>query len=83
MKDAEIEERFKKAIDQWFALMPYYNDTEAPRDTVFHVGGTLQAALHVIPTRYDALKRYCYEKHGYNPGGVTDGQMILDEVIYE
>ena len=81
MKESEIEERFKKSIDQWFAVMPYYNETEATRDATFHIGGILQAALHVIPTRYDALKRYCYEKHGYNPGGVTDGQMTLNDMM--
>lgn len=74
----EIEDRFKATIDQYFnsAFMKSINQT------THFIGGVLQSALHILPTdNYYNLKRYCYEKHGYDPGGVTDGQISITDIL--
>ena len=78
MKIPEIEDRFKKTIDQYFAG----TWMKSTNQTTHFIGGVLQSALHILPTdNYYNLKRYCYEKHGYDPGGVTDGQISITDIL--
>lgn len=74
-----IEQRIKKCIDQHFKESRHITDMEWLKVQRLHyIGGVLQTALHLLPTdRYFELKRYCKEKHGYNPGGL-DGQLTFE-----
>ena len=85
MKEAEVEQGFKDCIDQRFAFVPYVKKEckkEAERDTTFYIGGILHAALFILsPDQYQKLKQYCYDKHGYDPGGVETGQMSIEDLI--
>lgn len=73
MNVSEIEDRFKATIDQHFSNGIYGRGDSV---TLWFIGGVLQSALHILPLdNYYGLKRYCYEKHGYDPGGVRDGQI--------
>lgn len=82
MTITEIERGFEKTIDQFYAQRGVcrYGD----REELYFIGGILQAALHIIPTsRYFALKKYIYDKHGYDSGGVADGQLGFEDIILE
>ena len=79
MTNAEIEKRFKAAIDQYYN---FPNEKYVRDNQLQFIGGLLQAALHILPfDDYYALKVYCWEQHGYDPGGVTTGQIRLDEIV--
>ena len=49
------------------------------RSTEEHiVWGITRLALYVLDfNEYNQLKRYIYDKHGYDAGGVTDGQISV------
>ena len=81
MTIAEIEKGFKNTIDQYYAAPWYLDKDYREQHQQIYIGGILQAALHILPfENYYDLKVYCYNQHGYDPGGVTDGQMSLDEL---
>lgn len=49
---------------------------------LWHIGGILQAALHILPfEKYYDLKEYVYKTYGYDPGGVNGiaRQVTLNE----
>ena len=75
MNNSELMERFKATIDQFYAQTP----KAYARETQLHfIGGVLQAALHILPNEnYFDLKKYVYDQHGYDPGGVRTGQFSL------
>ena len=74
----EIEKRFKASIDQWYQ---FPNKNYVKENQMHHIGGILQAALHILPLdNYYALKQYVYDAHGYDPGGVTTGQISFDDL---
>lgn len=82
MTYAEIELGFRKTVDQYYAYLPYMNDKYREESELFYIGGILQAALHILPlSKYELLKRYIYDRHGYDPGGVTTGQMTITEFM--
>ena len=86
MKEAEIEERFKKTIKQRFHYLPYIKpecEEEEKIETIYFIGGVLQSALHIIPDRYYDLKMWIYKTYGYDPGGCTDGQLTINEMMEE
>ena len=77
MTNKQITEKFKRTIDQFFEF-PNKGYIEDAR--LLFIGGVLQATLHILPwNEYWSLKVYCYEKHGYDPGGVTTGQISMLE----
>jgi len=80
-----ISERIKKTIDQYFQEYKYMDRefVERTKDTV--VGAVLQTALHLLPTdKYFALKQYCFDKYGYDPGGLgLSGQYTLEMLMEE
>lgn len=46
------------------------------------VWGIVHLALYILDNNeYFAFKRYIYEKHGYDPGGVLSGQIKIDEIL--
>ena len=54
---------------------------ELTKDTV--VGAVLQTALHLLPTdKYFELKQYCFDKYGYDPGGLP-GQYTIEMLMEE
>ena len=75
-----ITDRIKKTIDQHFQESRHITDMEWLKVQRLHyIGGVLQTALHLLPTeKYFELKKYCKDKHGYNPGGL-DGQLTFKE----
>lgn len=75
-----IAERIKKTIDQHFQESRWVSDKEYLKTSRLHfIGGVMQTALHLLPTdKYYEIARYCYEKHGYDPGGQANGQMTID-----
>ena len=78
MTNAEIYQKVKDTIDQFYHVL---NDRYV-RDAQLHfIGGVLQTALHLLPLDdYYSIKKYIFEKHGYNPGGVADDQITLDDM---
>ena len=77
MTNAQITEQFRRTIDQFFE---FPNKGYIEESRLLFIGGVLQAALHVLPwNEYWSLKVYCYEKHGYDPGGVNTGEISLME----
>lgn len=76
MKTTEIISGFQATIDQFYGLpKAFINEAQ-----LHYIGGILQAALHILPTsRYFELKQYIYDRHGYDPGGVKTGQIILSD----
>ena len=45
------------------------------------IWGIVHLALYILSfDEYNQFKRYIYEKYGYDPGGVTTGQMNIFEV---
>ena len=76
MTNAEMIERIKKTIDQFYqsSSKKYINEAQ-----LHFIGGVLQTTLHLLPTDdYQDIKQYIYAKWGYNPGGI-DGQINVDE----
>lgn len=48
----------------------------------YEAWGIVHLALYILDTNeYFAFKRYIYEKHGYDPGGVLSGQIKIDEIL--
>ena len=83
MTVAEIQKRFEATIDQYYAELKYMRPGFREETELWHIGGVLQAALHILPLeRYYDLKQYVYDTHGYNPGGVGSiaTQMTFDEI---
>ena len=80
MTNKEIASRFRKTIDQYFKFV--FNPKYEELCKVHYIGGILQSALHILPfDEYYSLKVYIYEQYGYDPGGVTTGQMNIQEYI--
>lgn len=78
MTTVEIEHRIKKTIDQFFKQDPRRDDKEV---RMLFIGGILQTALHILPNNeYFDVKQYCYDRWGYDPGGVRDGQLSIFEL---
>ena len=76
MTNAEIIERIKKTIDQFYHGPSSRHIEEAQ---LHFIGGVLQTALHLLPTDdYQDIKQYIFAKWGYNPGGI-DGQINVTE----
>ena len=76
---AEIENGIRATIDQFYA---HKNREYIEAIQVNYVGGILQTALHLLPTdRYYSIKQYVYVAHGYDPGGVTDGQISINDFV--
>lgn len=74
----EIQQRFEKCIDQYYAQLKYMDPNYRKETEMLKIGGMLQAALHVLPNKnYFELNEYVYTKHGYDPGGVK--QMTMQE----
>ena len=79
MTNGQITDKFRRAIDQFFEFRKH-NEKYVEESKVLFIGGMLQGALHVLPWEdYYSLKVYCYEQWKYDPGGVTTGQMNLQE----
>lgn len=79
MTKAEIKDRIKATVDQFYSLpsMPYRESAQ-----LHFIGGVLQTALHLLPfDDYNEIKFYIYEVYGYDPGGCTDGQIAINEII--
>lgn len=82
MTNAEIVKKFRATIDQYYAFPWNLDKDYREQHQQIYIGGILQAALHILPwDDYYGLKTYIWEKHGYDPGGVTDGQMTIEELM--
>lgn len=80
MTTAETRDRFYATVDQYYAQLKYMSPEYRKKSEVFLIGGILQAALHILPTNmYFGLKKYIFEKYGYDPGGCLDQQISLTE----
>lgn len=74
----EIQQQFEACVDQYYAELKYMDPNYRKESELHHIGGILQAALHVLPNKnYFDLKQYIYDTHGYDPGGVR--QISLEE----
>ena len=84
LTQAWIEKRIKKVIDQHFQESKYVSDKEWLKTQRLHyLGGVLQTGLFLLPTeKYFELKQYCYDKYGYDPGGLS-GQYTLEMLMEE
>ena len=80
MTHAEIVDCFHATIDQYYAELRYMRSGYREESEVWHIGGILQSALHILPTdMYYGLKQYIYRNYGYDPGGCSDQQISLNE----
>lgn len=80
MTIAEIEEGFRKTVDQYYAQLKYMKEGHREKTEVWFIGGMLQSALHIIPNdNYFNLKQYIYRRYGYDSGGCEDGQISIGE----
>ncbi len=76
----KVQKKIERAIDQHFQESRYVTDKKYLKTQRLHyIGGIMQAALFILPLdKYYEVARYCYEKHGYDPGGqAAYGQMTL------
>lgn len=81
MTNGEIKDKIKATIDQFYHVP---NDRYVKDAQLHFIGGVLQTALHLLPwDDYYSLKKYIFETHGYNPGGVADNQIGLDDMKEE
>lgn len=78
MTNAEIHKKITAVIDQFYRQ----NSSEYIQKTQLdYIGGVLQTALFLLPfDLYQDLKNYIYSEHGYDPGGVTTGQMTINDI---
>lgn len=83
MTHDEIETKIKKVIDQHFQESRHVSDSEWLKTQRLHyIGGVMQTALFLLPLeKYYELVHYCYETHGYDPGGARDGQMTFQMLM--
>ena len=79
MTTAEIESKIRATIDQFYQMS---SKAHLESCQVDFIGGVLQTALHLLPTdRYYSIKQYVYVAHGYDPGGVVDGQISMSDMV--
>lgn len=78
MTNAEIHKKITAVIDQFYKQNAPEYIQEAQLE---YIGGVLHTALFLLPFElYQELKVYVYSEHGYDPGGVTDGQMTINDI---
>lgn len=79
MTVSEIKDRIKKTIDQYYRQSSKKYIEESQLD---FIGGVLQTSLHLLMfDDYNEIKQYIYTQYGYDPGGCTDGQINIDEIL--
>ena len=78
MTEKQVIKGFLAAIDQWY----HFPNSNYVRDNqLHHIGGILQAALHILSTdNYYELKQYVFDTYGYDPGGCSTGQISLEDM---
>jgi hypothetical protein len=79
-------ERCKKCVDSEFTNWEKTRLSSAEkRETEEYIAwGIVHLALYILPTEeYFEFKKYIYDKHGYDAGGVTDGQVSIEEFMQE
>lgn len=78
---SKMLERCKACVDQTFIEWEKCTkmQKEERRSTEEHiVWGIVHMALYILDFKeYNELKRYIYNKYGYDAGGAADGQMDL------
>lgn len=77
-------ERCKKCVDQTFIdwNKTRLSSREKREIEEYEAWGIVSLALYVLNfDEYNEFKRYIYETHGYDPGGVRDGQIDFREAM--
>ena len=75
----KIKHRIKMTIDQFYT---FPNREHIKKTQLEFIGGVLQTALHLLNfTDYNEIKQYIYTQYGYDPGGCSDGQIGMDDMI--
>ena len=79
MTTTEIKGRIKATVDQYYK----FPNREYTKNNQMHfIGGVLQTALHLLlPDDYYEIKQYIYVTYGYDPGGCSDGQIGMDDMV--
>lgn len=81
-KESENLKRLKKCVDSEFISWDRTTLSSKEKETIeeYEAWGIVHAALYVLNfDEYNELKKYIYEKHGYDPGGVVDSQISFYE----
>lgn len=83
---SKLLERCKECVDSEFISWEKttrLSDKEK-RDIEEHIAwGIVHLALYILSTdEYYEFKQYIYDKHGYDPGGVADGQISIEEAMH-
>lgn len=77
-------DKCKKAADSEFidwAKCNKLNPQERINSAKYEVWGMVKLALYILSfEEYCEFKQYIYIQHGYDVGGVTDGQIELFEL---
>lgn len=75
----EIKNRIKATIDQYYK---HPNREYTAHNQLHFIGGVLQTALHLLNFEdYNEIKQYIYTQYGYDPGGCSDGQIGMEDMI--
>lgn len=83
---SQLFEKCKACVDQVFID---WDRTKLSKDEKVAIEeamawGIVHLALYILDfNEYNALKQYIYDKHGYDSGGCSDGQMNVFDLIPE
>lgn len=82
----ELYERCCKCVDSVFINWERTRLSSREKRTIeeYEAWGIVRLALYILDNdEYFAFKKYIYDKHCYDPGGVVTGQMEIDDVKSE
>lgn len=80
---SKILERCKKSVDSVFIDWEKTTLSKKEKRCIeeYMAWGMVHLALYILETdEYYAFKKYIYDTHGYDAGGVADGQLTLKEM---
>ena len=80
---SKLLDRCKKCVDQVYIdwNKAIISNSEKRQIEEYEAWGIVHLALYILNfDEYNEFKRYIYEKYGYDPGGVSDGQISMDEI---
>lgn len=80
---SKILERCKKSVDSVFIDWEKTTLSKKEKRCIeeYMAWGMVHLAMYILDfDEYNEFKRYIYEAHGYDAGGVRSGQMTLEEM---
>ena len=81
-KESQNLQKLKKCVDSEFISWERTTLSTKEKNTIeeYEAWGIVHAALYILDfDEYNAFKKYIYEKHGYDAGGVVNSQISFHE----